>query len=155
MGWEVHGIDVVVLFYVHLHKGVSTLSGYRPVQPGCMIYQEKMSPKWEAGGELPSQVAGSDEQSETGNQEQLLSSRVPLISISFTRKFMNHLTSQFCLNLLETLNVWCIKIWIKKEILRVVRKCHGLVPSKKAVPFHKDGALVLAYLCLSPPFLLP
>lgn len=131
------------------------LSRHRPMQPGFMtMYQGKMSPKWEA--ELPSQVAGSDEPPETSNQEQLLSSRVPLISISFTWKFMNHLTSQFCLNLIETLNTRCIKIWSMKGTLRlrVVRKCHGLLSLKKPVHFHKDSALALAHLCLSFPFLI-
>lgn len=58
---------------------------------------------------MTSQVAGNDEQPEMSNQEQPLSSRGPLISISFTQKFMNHLSSQLCLNLIETLNAWCIK----------------------------------------------
>ena len=154
MGWEVHGIAVVVLFPPQRHQYSSR---QRPVQPGHMTgYQEKMSPKWEAGGKLPSQVAGRDQQPETSNQEQPLSSGVSLISISFIWKIMKCLTSQFCLNLIETLNAWCIKIWSNKETLRlrVVRKCHSLLHSEKAVHFHRNGALALAYLCLSSPFFI-
>lgn len=64
--------------------------------------RKKIPPKWEAGGDLPPQLAASDEQPEISNQEHLLSSRVPLISISFTQKFMNHLPSQVSINLIHS-----------------------------------------------------
>lgn len=59
---------------------------------------KEMSPKWEAGEELSPELAGSDKQPKMSNQEELLSSEVPLISISLTEKFMNHLTSQISIN---------------------------------------------------------
>lgn len=91
MGWEVHVVDVVVLFSVHLHKGISTYQGKGQCSQGTG-YQEKISPNWEAEGELPCQAAGNDEQPEMSNQEQCLSYRVPQTeSIYFTQKFMNHL----------------------------------------------------------------